>query len=72
MRQAGLDCRLQVRRKGRSALDAGRVLGAIESYQPQKTREDGRTPPVTRSDDISHHLADAVFVQHLTFHAKAE
>ena len=63
MRQAGLDCCLQVRRQGRSALDAGRVLGAIESYQPQKTREDGRTIPVTRSDDVSNNLADAVFVQ---------
>ena len=72
MRQAGLDCRLQVRRQGRSALNAGRMFGAIESYQPEETREDGRTIPVTRSDDISHHLADAVFVQHLTFHAKAE
>jgi hypothetical protein len=48
------------------------MFGAIESYQPEETREDGRTIPVTRSDDISHHLANAVFIQQLTFHAKAE
>src|SRR2546426_12011619 len=70
--ETGLYVSLQIRRQGRGALDGGCVPGEVECHQPPKMRKDGRTITVTGSDEVLHHVPDAVLIEQAVHQTIAE
>src|SRR5262249_37752469 len=71
-RKTGQDIDLQIRWKGRRALDLRRLLRTVQFEQSQKVREDGPAVPAAGGRHLVHYSACPGVIQPIVHPAEAE